>query len=64
MAMDLGFFSSDFVNWYDESSLCLNVSKKEKSINFRNESVQPQPTIVHNEAVAWHLLTLLSIFEW
>ena len=49
---DHGPIVSDFVNWCNESYLCLNVSKtKDLSINFWKESVQPQPTVIHDETV-------------
>ena len=43
---------SDFVNWCDESYLCLNVSKtKDLSVDFRTKSTQPQPTVIHDKTV-------------
>ena len=49
---DQGPVVPDFVNWCYESYLCLNVSKtKVLAVDFRKESVQPQPTVIHNETV-------------
>ena len=43
---------SDFVNWFDESCLCLNVLKtKDLSIDFRRKNTQPEPTVIHSEMV-------------
>ena len=49
---DHGPVVSDFVNWCDDSYLCLNVSKtKDLSIDFRRKGTQPDPTVIHNETV-------------
>ena len=51
---DYGPVVSYFDNWCDESYLCLNMPKaKDFSNDFRKESIQLQPTIVHNETVEY-----------
>ena len=57
---------SDFVNWYDESYLSLNVSKtKDLSIYFRRKGTQSEPTVIHSETVESvdHILELQLILN-
>ena len=44
---------SNFVNWRDESYLCLNVSKTTDFflIDFGRKSTPPESTVIHSETV-------------
>ena len=43
---------SDFVNWCDDTYLCLNVSQtKYLFIDFRRENTPPEPTVINRETV-------------